>query len=100
MLAVIDSKGRFQGMIDIALARKPLLDPSKYDSWHVYNIMEPVPEFLYVGEKMESVMAKFDRTDAWRLPVVDADRKYLGFISKSRLLMAYRAELKEITSED
>lgn len=100
VLAVIDSKGRFQGMIDIALARKPLLDPSKYDSWHVYNIMEPVPEFLYVGEKMESVMAKFDRTDAWRLPVVDADRKYLGFISKSRLLMAYRAELKEITSED
>ena len=100
VLAVIDSKGRFQGMVDIALARKPLLDPSKYDSWHVYNIMEPVPEFLYVGEKMESVMAKFDRTDAWRLPVVDADRKYLGFISKSRLLMAYRAELKEITSED
>ena len=100
VLAVIDREGRFQGMIDLATARKPLLDPSKYDSWHVYNIMESAPEFIFAGEKMESVMAKFDRTGAWRLPVIDAGRKYLGFISKSRLLMAYRAELKEIASED
>ena len=100
VLAVIDADGRFQGMIDLATARKPLLDPSKYDSWHVYNIMEAAPDYIHVGEKMESVMKKFDRTGAWRLPVVDEDRKYLGFISKSRLLMAYRAELKEITSED
>ena len=100
VLAVLDAEGRFQGMIDLATARKPLLDPSKYDSWHAYNIMEAAPEFVYADEKMESVMAKFDRTGAWRLPVVDAERKYLGFISKSRLLMAYRAELKEIASED
>ena len=100
VLAVLDSEGRFQGMIDLATARKPLLDPSKYDTWHAYNIMEAAPEFVYADEKMESVMAKFDRTGAWRLPVVDAERKYLGFISKSRLLMAYRAELKEIASED
>ena len=100
VLAVLDEQGRFQGMIDLATARKPLLDPSKYDSWHAYNIMEAAPEFVYADEKMESVMAKFNRTGAWRLPVVDAERKYLGFISKSRLLMAYRAELKEIASED
>ena len=100
VLAVIDAEGRFQGMVDLATARKPLLDPSKYDTWHVYNIMESAPDYIYAGEKMESVMAKFDRTGAWRLPVLDADRKYLGFISKSRLLMAYRQELKEIVSED
>ena len=100
VLAVLDQEGRFQGMIDLATARQPLLDPSKYDTWHAYNIMEAAPEFVYADEKMESVMAKFDRTGAWRLPVVDAERKYLGFISKSRLLMAYRAELKEIASED
>lgn len=100
VLAVIDDKGRFQGMVDVTSARKVLFDTSKYDSWHVYNIMESAPDYIYAGEKMESVMAKFDRTGAWRLPVVDADRKYLGFISKSRLLTAYRQELKEIASED
>ncbi|MCR4860703.1 MAG: chloride channel protein [Bacteroidales bacterium] len=100
VLAVLDSKGRFQGMVDISTARRVLFDPSKYDSLRVYNIMESAPDYIYAGEKMESVMAKFDRTGAWRLPVVDADRKYLGFVSKSRLLTAYRKELKEIASED
>ena len=62
--------------------------------------MEAAPEYIHVGEKMESVMAKFDRTGAWRLPVIDDGRKYLGFVSRSRLLTAYRAELKEIALED
>ena len=100
VLPVIDRQGRFQGMVDVASTRRVLFDSAKYDKLHVYNIMESAPDFIYAGEKMESVMDKFERTGAWRLPVIDADRKYLGFISKSRLLMAYRAELKEIASED
>ncbi len=100
VLAVIDRQGRFQGMVDVASTRRVLFDSTKYDKLHVYNIMESAPDYIFSGEKMESVMNKFERTGAWRLPVVDADRKYLGFISKSRLLMAYRAELKEIASED
>ena len=100
VMAVLDSRGRFQGMVDLTSARKVLLDPSKYDTWHVYNIMESAPDYIHAGEKMDSVMRKFDRTGAWRLPVIDEDRRYLGFISKSRLLTAYRDELKEIASED
>ena len=101
VLAVIDGSGRFQGMVDVAAARKYLFSPDKYDSVHVYNIMETPPEYIYYGEKMDTVMDKFEKTGAWRLPVVDrGTRKYLGFISKSRLLMAYRSELKEISVED
>ena len=100
VMAVLDSRGRFQGMVDLTSARKVLLDPSKYDTWHVYNIMESAPDYIHAGEKMDSVMRKFDRTGAWRLPVIDEDRRYLGFISKSRLLTAYRDELKAIASED
>ncbi len=101
VLAVIDGSGRFQGMVDVAASRKYLFSPDKYDSVHVYNMMETPPEYIYYGEKMDTVMNKFEKTGAWRLPVVDRDtRKYLGFISKSRLLMAYRSELKEISVED
>lgn len=100
VLAVIDTKGRFQGMVDIAAARKYLFRTDQYDSVHVYNMMETPPEYIHYGEKMDSVMRKFDKTEAWRLPVIDEHRKYLGFISKSRLLMAYRAELREISLED
>ena len=101
VLAVIDSKERFQGMVDLAAARKYLFSTKDYDTLHVYNIMEIPPEYIFYGEKMDSVMAKFDKTEAWRLPVIDQQsRRYLGFISKSRLLMAYRAELREISQED
>lgn len=100
VLAVIDSKGRFQGMVDLAASRHFLLDHDCYDRVHVYNMMETPPEYIYYGEKMESVMRKFDHTGAWRLPVIDDTRHYYGFISKSRLLTAYRSELKEISAED
>ena len=98
--AVLDENGRFQGMVDIANVRKYIFDAASYDSLHVFNFMEAAPAFIYVDEKMDRVLDKFDKTGAWRLPVMDKDGKYLGFISKSRILMAYRQELKEITSGD
>lgn len=100
VIAVIDSRDRFQGMIDVTASRKYLFRPDLYPEMKVYNIMETAPEYIHYGEKMESVMKKFDDTQAWRLPVLDKDRKYLGFISKSRLLMAYRTELQSIVAED
>ena len=33
------------------------------------------------------------------LPVIDSDRHYLGFISKSRILAAYRDQLVAISEE-
>ncbi|MBO4454846.1 MAG: chloride channel protein [Bacteroidales bacterium] len=100
VLAVLDAQGRFQGFIDVGNIRKYLLRSDLYDKTTAANIMENTPTLIREGEKMESVMAKFDHTGAWRLPVVDSDRRYLGFISRSRLLMAYRDELKEISNED
>ncbi len=100
VIPVLDAQGRFQGLIDVGNIRKYLLRTDLYDKRTAANIMENSPTVILQGEKMESVMHKFDRTGAWRLPVVDSERRYLGFISRSRLLMAYRDELKEISAED
>ena len=100
VIPVLDAQGRFQGLIDVGNIRKYLLRTDLYDKRTAANIMENSPTVIRQGEKMESVMRKFDRTGAWRLPVVDSERRYLGFISRSRLLMAYRDELKEISAED
>lgn len=97
---VLDAKGRFQGLIDMDTFRKYLAKPAAYSSLHAYNLMTQAPETVTADEKMESVLAKFDRTNAWRLPVLDEDKRYIGFVSKSRILMAYRSELKAISSED
>ena len=97
---VLDAAGRFQGILEMDDIRRHMFNTEGYDSIHVYSLMHDAPLYVNVNEKMTSVLDKFDRTDAWRLPVIDDECRYLGFISKSRILMAYRAELKEISSGD
>jgi len=45
------------------------------------------------------VMKTFDDTSAWNLPVVDADGRYVGFVSKSKIFNSYRRVLRHY-SED
>lgn len=96
---VVDGEGRFQGMLDIDVIRRYMLRTDLYDKLYVRNIMETPPVYISPDEPMEKVMQKFDSTEAWRLPVVAEDMTYLGFISKSRLLMAYREELRLISQD-
>ena len=52
-----------------------------------------------LDEKMDSVMRKFESTGAWNLPVVDRDRTYIGFVSKSKIFSAYRDQLKQVSHD-
>ena len=96
---VLDSRGHFQGYVSLADIRQDMFSTQLYDTRHVYNYMKTAPEYLYPDESMDSVMRKFEKTDAWNLPVVDQDRKYLGFLSKSRIFSTYREELKSFSQE-
>ena len=40
---------------------------------------------------------KFEETNAWNLPVVDDDGRYMGFVSKSKIFNSYRQVLKHYT---
>jgi CIC family chloride channel protein len=44
------------------------------------------------NDSIPAILKKFDETRQWNLPVVK-DKKYLGFLSKARILTEYRAEL-------
>lgn len=44
-------------------------------------------------------MDKFDKTGSWNLPVVDEDNKYIGFVSKSRILSTYRQVMVDFSAE-
>lgn len=96
---VIDSKGRFQGYVSLGDIRKDMFKKDLYDKQHVFNYMKSYPEYVYIDENMESVMAKFEKTDAWNLPVVDRERSYIGFVSKSKIFSAYREQLKQVSHD-
>ena len=99
LFPVLDSHGRFQGYVSLADIRKDMFHTDLYDSRHVYNYMRTAPEYIREDEPMDSVMRKFEKTGAWNLPVVDANRTYLGFLSKSKIFNAYREELRDFSQD-
>ena len=96
---VIDSNRHFQGYVSLEDVRKDMFRPELYTKMHVFNFMKSSPAYVYEDEKMDSVMNKFESTDAWNLPVVKKDRTYIGFVSKSKIFSAYRDELKELSQD-
>ena len=99
VFVVLDSEQRLQGLVEMDRVRKLMFQTDKYQIMHVHDFMEAPQETVFIDEPMESVMTKFERSGAWRLPVVDDERRYAGFVSKSRILSAYRQELKEISQD-
>ena len=96
---VVDSRRHFQGYVALEDVRRDMFQHELYDKMHVYNYMKSSPAYVYEDEKMDSVMKKFEKTDAWNLPVVKQDRTYIGFVSKSKIFSAYRDELKVLSQD-
>lgn len=96
---VVDSKNHFQGYVSLEDIRHDMFRYDSYDSMHVYNFMKSAPAYVYVNEKMDRVMSKFEQTEAWNLPVVTEDRTYVGFVSKSKIFSSYREQLKQVSHD-
>lgn len=99
LFPVLDPQGRFQGVVTLDDVREMMFDRSRYDQVKVYTIMKSAPAFVYLDERMDSVMNKFESTQAWNLPVLDDENKYLGFVSKSKIFSSYRDQLKAVSNE-
>ena len=96
---VVDARGVFQGYVDLSDIRRDMFDSDLYGKKHVYNYMRTAPEYVFEDEPMESVMRKFEKTGAWNLPVVDHGRRYVGYVSKSKIFNAYREELRDFSQD-
>ena len=96
---VVDSRNHFQGYVSLEDIRRDMFKKDMYDSLHVYNFMKSAPAYVFTDEKMDSVMAKFEQTEAWNLPVIEHDRTYIGFVSKSKIFSAYRDQLKQVSHD-
>ena len=57
---VVDSRNHFQGFVSLEDIRRDMFKYEKYDSLHVYNFMRSAPAYVYIDEKMDSVMRKFE----------------------------------------
>jgi len=94
---VLNKDNQFLGIVLLDDIRPIMFDTEMYNSITVEAIMKSAPEIIQESEAVATVMKKFKTSGAWNLPVVK-DGKYVGFISKSKLLTAYRNKLVEVTA--
>ena len=92
---VIDNFGRLLGVVQLDDLREDMFKPEKYGR-PISDYMIAPPDRILEHESILSVMEKFEDKHTWMLPVVDTRNRYLGFISKSRILNAYREQLVKI----
>ncbi len=85
------------GIVLLENVREIMFNRDMYNEVKVSHLMIAPPTFIYLNDSMETVVAKFQDTDAWNLPVVDDKNRYVGFISKSKLFSIYRKWLQDIS---
>lgn len=82
-----------EGIILLDDLRPIMFDQSLYKEVTARDVMQNAPDTIDLdNDKMTHVMKKFQDTGAWNLPVI-SNGVYFGFVSKSKLLTAYRRKL-------
>ncbi len=92
---VIDNFGHLLGVVQLDDLREDMFKREKYGH-PISDYMIQPPDRILEHEAIQSVLPKFEDSHTWMLPVVDKQNRYLGFISKSRILNAYREQLVKI----
>ncbi len=95
IFAVIDSKERFVGIIELNDVKQKIFHPEQFEKVSVKSLMKKPATVLKEDEDMHSVMEKFDISHSWYLPVLNSERKFMGFISKTKLFDKYREILSQ-----
>lgn len=93
---VIDNFGHLLGIVQLDDLREDMFKPSKRGTSITRYMIQP-PDKIIEHEMIQEVLPRFEQNHTWMLPVVDKENHYRGFISKSRILNAYREQLVNIT---
>lgn len=90
IFAVVDEKGIFTGIIELNDIKQKIFHHEELEKTSIKSLMKKPAAILHIDNDMHTVMEKFDVTQSWYLPVLSNDRKFIGFISKTKLFNKYR----------
>jgi CIC family chloride channel protein len=95
---VVNEEREFVGVIRLDDIRHMMFDATLYDKIKASDLMHADAAIINIdADNAQIIMKKFKTTGAWNLPVIKKG-KYYGYISKSRLLTAYRRKLIHVTN--
>lgn len=98
VFAVIDDKNRLLGVVDFNKNRHIVFNNFQIKYTALADMMVLPKEIVSLEDSMEMIMEKFEAAHSDYLPVLK-NNKYYGFISKAKVLEAYRVKLKEMIIE-
>jgi chloride channel protein, CIC family len=87
------------GVVLLDEVRNIMFRPDLYNRFTVQKLMISPPATLNQNLSMEKVMEIFEDTGAWNLPVVDDNKCYVGYVSKSKIFTSYRHVLVHFSDE-
>jgi putative transport related membrane protein len=90
---VVNASGILVGIVELDNVRNIMFRPELYERYQVRRIMVAPEVKIQSSMPMTEVMRLFDETKEWKMPVVDDEGRYLGFISKSTIFNNYREVL-------
>lgn len=93
---VIDNFGVLLGIVQLDDLREDMFKREKWGNSITHYMIQP-PDRIMLGELIQELLPRFEANHTWMLPVVDKQNRYRGFISKSRILNAYREQLVKIS---
>ena len=96
---VVDEQQHLLGVLVLDRVRHVMFRTELYHTLHVRDLMSRCAARLKVGDPMDIVMAAFDRTSAWTLPVVDDQGTFIGFIRRSHVFALYRQMMADLSDE-
>lgn len=99
LFVVLDDNNRFAGLLVMDQHRDIIFKQELYDHVFVKDLMITPEIFVYETDSGEEVIEKFNVTQNFNLPVITQDQEYVGFLSKSKVLSAYK-EFVASESED
>ena len=95
IFAIIDESRKLKGVLTLDDIRPYFFNKEFDTSQDVTQIMKAPPAIVHPENKPLEILQTFDDTGVWNLPVVSEKNDFIGFISKSSILMSYRQLLKE-----
>lgn len=93
--AVVNEDGRFMGILDRPNLRPFLINEKSTDDVLLEELVSE-PAFV-ITEKDSALEAvkMFEEADVWQLPLLDENKIFQGFVSRSSILKNYRSLLRE-----
>ena len=94
-MAVVEADNKFWGILNRERLRPFMLGKESTKDIHVSKLAINPSFIISDTDTVMQVMKMFDEADVWQLPMLDKERRFIGFVSRSQILNNYRLLLKD-----